>query len=151
MALRKLGRPAVPCTTTTTPLAGADIRGATAQARARLGHLPPDVVANLLASYGVEAEAVLGAAAGSVSGADRLCTGRESLESEAIFAVEREMAVQLADVVFRRTGLGTIGHPGLPCLQRCADIIGVRLGWGADERARQIRDTERQLPIAAGS
>ncbi len=72
--------------------------------------------------------------ASAPQGLERLTPERESVESEVVFAVEREMAVSLDDVVFRRTGLGTIGHPGLSCLQRCADIIGVRLGWGADQQ-----------------
>jgi glycerol-3-phosphate dehydrogenase len=153
LAMRKLGRPAVPCATRTTPLVGADIADVAAfrrDATLRFSHLAPEVVANLISSYGTQLWAVAGSGAAQAEGAGRLTSDRESLESEVIFAVEREMAVRLEDVVFRRTGLGTIGHPGFPCLQRCADIIGSRLGWGADERAQQIRDTERQFPISAG-
>jgi glycerol-3-phosphate dehydrogenase len=39
------------------------------------------------------------------------------------------MAVQLDDVIFRRTGLGTLGHPGRACVNRCATIMGDALGW----------------------
>jgi glycerol-3-phosphate dehydrogenase len=154
VALRKLARPAIPCATGITPLVGGDIQDVNAfrrEAGVRFSDLPRDTVANLVASYGTEADAVVGSRGGAVAAVGRLSAGRESLESDVVFAVEQEMAVRLDDVVFRRTGLGTIGHPGLSCLRRCADIIGVRLGWGADERARQIRDTERQFPIAAGS
>jgi glycerol-3-phosphate dehydrogenase len=153
LAMRKLGRPAVACATRTVPLVGADFPDIAAfrrNASARFSHLAPEVVANLISSYGTEIGVVAGSGAGSAGSAARLTSGRESLESEVIYAVEHEMAVRLEDVVFRRTGLGTIGHPGFSCLQRCADIIGVRLGWGADERTRQIRDTERQFPIDTG-
>ena len=154
VALSKLGRPPVPCSTMGTPLIGGDIQDSDAfrqEARVRFSRLPADVVSNLIASYGTEIGTVLELGGGPDSAGFRLDSSRESLESEVTFAVDQEMAVRLEDVVFRRTGLGTIGHPGLPCLERCADIIGVRLGWGADERARQVRETDRQFPIAAGS
>ena len=64
---------------------------------------------------------------------------RETIGAEVVYAVEQEMARQLADVVFRRTGLGTLGHPGEPALERCAAIMATRLGWSAAERAGQLR------------
>jgi CBS domain-containing protein len=39
-------------------------------------------------------------------------------------AVLEEMALTLEDAVFRRTGLGTLGHPGVTALARAADIMG---------------------------
>ena len=56
-------------------------------------------------------------------------------------AVREEMAVQLDDVIFRRTGLGTLGHPGRACLDRCASIMGVTLGWSDAYRAKQVAKT----------
>jgi glycerol-3-phosphate dehydrogenase len=153
LAIRKLGRPAVPCATRSTPLVGGNIQdlpALTKAAEARLSRLGPDVVANLVASYGAEIDEATDPDACAPQGLERLTSHRETVESEVAFAVEREMAVCLDDVVFRRTGLGTIGHPGLACLRRCADIIGVRLGWGADHKVQQIRQTERQFPIGAG-
>jgi glycerol-3-phosphate dehydrogenase len=153
LALRKLGRPAVPSVTGSTPLTGGDIRDLAAFAsdtERRYGHLGPEVVAHLVASYGSEVDAVLSAPGDPTGTLARLTPERESLEAEVDFAVEREMAVTLEDVVFRRTGLGTVGHPGLPCLRRCADIIGIRLGWGENQKDQQIRQTERQFPIGAG-
>ena len=57
-------------------------------------------------------------------------------------AVRHEMARTLEDVVFRRTGLGTIGHPGREALLRCAAIMADHLGWDEDEQARQIAAVE---------
>ena len=153
LALRKLRRPVVPCATRSTPLVGGDIRdlpALTRAAEARWRGLGADVVANLVASYGAEIDQVTTLHASTPRGLERLTPGRESVEAEVVFAVDQEMAVSLEDVVFRRTGLGTIGNPGMPCLRRCADIIGVRLGWGADHKVQQIRQTERQFPISAG-
>ncbi len=71
-------------------------------------------MANLVASYGAEIDEVTTLDAGRLEALERLTPGRESVEAEVVFAVDREMAVNLEDVVFRRTGLGTIGHPGCP-------------------------------------
>ena len=63
---------------------------------------------------------------------------RLTLAVEVEHAVQSEMALTLDDLLFRRTGLGTIGHPGEAVVARCADLMGALLGWDAAERARQI-------------
>jgi glycerol-3-phosphate dehydrogenase len=150
LLLQKLGKPPVPAATRSTPVVGGEMRDLAAfssDVHRRLGRLGPAVLAHLIASYGTEIDEVVG---GAEQLLEPVTPDRESLGAEVAFAVEREMAVCLADIVFRRTGLGTLGHPGLSCLRRCADIIGVRLGWGADQKDHQIRQTERQFPIGAG-
>ena len=52
--------------------------------------------------------------------------------------VQHEMACQLDDVIFRRTAVGTIGHPGQEALGKCADMMGELLGWDDSEKQRQI-------------
>jgi glycerol-3-phosphate dehydrogenase len=151
LALVKLGRPAVPCSTRSTPLVGAPASGQPGLAdriRNQAPGLPLETVDHLMRSYGHEALAVVALAAGGATGGHRLTPSRESIAAEVEFAVQDEMAMTLEDVVFRRTGLGTIGHPGMACLERCADIIGSRLGWDAAQRDQQIRLTERRFPIA---
>jgi hypothetical protein len=64
--------------------------------------------------------------------------GRESRLVEVAHAAESEMALHLADVIFRRTGLGTLGHPGRACLERCAAVMASRLDWDAARIAREI-------------
>lgn len=63
---------------------------------------------------------------------------RPTLAVEVEHAVREEMALTLDDLLFRRTGLGTIGHPGEAAVVRCADLAGNLLGWDAAEKARQI-------------
>jgi glycerol-3-phosphate dehydrogenase len=67
-----------------------------------------------------------------------LAPDRPTLAVEVAHAVQGEMALTLDDLLFRRTGLGTIGHPGEAALARCADLMGALLGWDAAEKARQI-------------
>jgi glycerol-3-phosphate dehydrogenase len=52
------------------------------------------------------------------------------------------MAVKLADVVFRRTGLGTLGHPGTDCLRTCAAILAEEQGWNAERTQLEIGEVE---------
>ena len=49
--------------------------------------------------------------------------------------------MQLDDVILRRTGLGTLGHPGRDCLDRCATMMGATLGWTDAYRAEQVAKT----------
>lgn len=142
LALRKLGRPYVPCTTRTTPL----VTGPPAEiVGERLGALDEDLAAHLLSAYGPEAAALLDAAGDG--GLSRLAPDRESVAAEARYAVAREMAVRLEDVVFRRTGLGTVGHPGLPCLRQTARLMGQALGWSDAEVELQVRRTDQVFPV----
>ena len=84
---------------------------------------------------------MLGAPPDPAEAPARLAADRISIEAEVGFAVREEMAVQLDDVIFRRTGLGTLGHPGRACLDRCATIMGGALGWTDAYRAEQVAKT----------
>jgi glycerol-3-phosphate dehydrogenase len=64
-----------------------------------------------------------------------------------LHAVQSEMAMRLQDVVFRRTAMGGLGHPGRAALDRAAAIMGRALGWSATETERQIADTEALFPM----
>ena len=145
LVVAKLGLDARPCQTARTPLMGGeieDLRSFLEQAERRFAdRVPPDVVRNLVQQYGREIDAVVGTPSGPPAAPARLAAGRTAIEAEVGFAVRDEMAVQLDDVIFRRTGLGTLGHPGRDCLNRCATLMGNALGWTAPYRAEQIART----------
>jgi glycerol-3-phosphate dehydrogenase len=58
--------------------------------------------------------------------------------------VREEMAQTLGDLVFRRTALGTFGHPGREALQACAAVAGDELGWDAARREAEIALVEKE-------
>lgn len=58
--------------------------------------------------------------------------------AETRHAVREEMAQHLEDVIFRRTELGTAGHPGDEILAVCADIMAEELGWDETQKQREI-------------
>ena len=97
--------------------------------------------------YGTEADAVIALGRDDPTALRHLTAARESIEAEVVFAVEKEMAVQLPDIVFRRTGLGTLGHPGEACLRRCATIMASRLGWTDGEIDDQVQRTRTLFPL----
>jgi glycerol-3-phosphate dehydrogenase len=151
VALEKLKRPAVPCRTSDTPLAGgeiSDLAGFEEAVARKWPDMDGALARHLVSAYGTEIDDLL-AVCREQTGWRRLAPERAAIEGEVHFAVDREMAVRLEDVIFRRTGLGTLGYPGDGCLRRCADIIGIRLGWTADRVADEIRRTE--LLFAVGS
>ena len=52
------------------------------------------------------------------------------------------MAQKLVDVVFRRTELGIVRHPGHDALKICAEVMATEMGW-TDDRIRQELDETR--------
>ncbi|HBG20174.1 MAG TPA: glycerol-3-phosphate dehydrogenase/oxidase [Desulfobulbaceae bacterium] len=60
------------------------------------------------------------------------------LFAEVRYFVREEMASTLADVVFRRSNLGSAECPGLSILTRIAEVMGGELSWTGEEQERQI-------------
>ena len=150
LVVAKLGLDPRPCQTARTPLVGGaieDVASFGREAERRFAdRVPPDVVQHLVQHYGSEIDVVVGTPVDPPRPATRLAADRSTIEAEVAFAVREEMAVQLDDVIFRRTGLGTIGHPGRACLERCAAIMGSALGWTDPYRAEQIAQTTALFP-----
>ncbi|MCB1970121.1 MAG: glycerol-3-phosphate dehydrogenase/oxidase [Geminicoccaceae bacterium] len=65
-------------------------------------------------------------------------TGTDVLGVEVLHAIRDEMAVNLADIVFRRTDLATAGHPGDEALRMAAVIAGRELGWNDGKVQEEI-------------
>jgi glycerol-3-phosphate dehydrogenase len=72
---------------------------------------------------------------------------------EVVHALRHEMACTLTDVVFRRTGLGTAGHPGGEALNKCAAFMAAEMGWDSDRLRQEIAAVEEiyrsLLPLAS--
>ena len=140
MIERRLGRRPRRAKTDRTPLGGvstgnfaAFVRGLQAVHR----HIEGEVVANLARNYGRAAEDVIAAANGDHALLTRLSPALPDRGAEAVYAIRREMALTLEDVVFRRTGIGTLGDPGAEAISRIAKIMAAELRWSAEETARQ--------------
>jgi glycerol-3-phosphate dehydrogenase len=69
-----------------------------------------------------------------------LCTEPPLLTAELLYFICEEMAVTLADVVFRRCGLASAECPERDILARVAGIMGGELGWSEAEEERQLAE-----------
>jgi glycerol-3-phosphate dehydrogenase len=69
-----------------------------------------------------------------------------TLKAEIIHAMDREMAVKLSDVVFRRTDMATGSNPGDLVLLECAKLMADKLGWDEDRIGREIQEVKNRFP-----
>ena len=113
-------------------------RSANAQAAGL--NLEPEQIEHLVGLYGPRAMAVLDRA-GRVGGMrERICPRNPDIAAQVEEAVEREWAVTLADLLLRRTGIGTSPCLGLDCAVRAARLMGQAAGWDETRQAQEIGD-----------
>ncbi len=112
--------------------------------------LAPDIRAGLSQQYGCRFDEVL--AAGSRQGGwlERIAPGCPVIKAEILHAVHKEYACRLADVILRRTELGSAGYPGDLVLKTCAGLMAVALKWSPERQAEEVRavqDHYRRLGV----
>ncbi len=132
---------------THTPVPGGDIsdfESFRAQCGKSLAGLPQATVDGLVRNFGTEYRAVLAQRETGDAAAPAL-VGKSTLLREVRYAVEREMAVRLDDVVMRRTDLAAGEHPGHIALERVAAEMAQRLGWSQQRTGEEIERTEAIL------
>ncbi len=142
MTYQKIGEEAPECLTDSTPLYGGGTgpfkRYLQKELRKHKKEYPKDVIENMKYQYGTEHGRVMVKAEGDSDLGEKVTPDRPDILAQVVYAVPDEMALHLDDVVFRRTGLGTIGNPGDDALKKCADIMGELLGWGDDDKEHEI-------------
>ena len=137
---RRAGHRLSPSRTSHLPLAGAkfeDMPSLEKEIASSLPAAPADVVSDVAKNYGDQYQAVLREA----SDAPELWTplkGTTTLAAEVRYACRRESALNLADIVFRRTGIGTAEKPRRDVVEQAAAIAARELGWGRNESQRQV-------------
>jgi len=93
----------------------------------------------LVRRYGTEAPAVARLAAATPHLAAPVATGATAIRAELVYAVQREMALTLPDLLIRRTHVfyETPGH-GLPEALALATLVAPDLGWDAARCAAEV-------------
>jgi glycerol-3-phosphate dehydrogenase len=66
------------------------------------------------------------------------------VKAEVRHGVREELALRLSDVVFRRTELGSAGHPGAEVLKVCATVMAAELGWDGARTRREVQEVENR-------
>lgn len=97
-------------------------------------------------NYGTEHAAILKLARDDNTLAEILNADGEIL-AQVTYAVKYEMARTLSDIVMRRTGVGTLGHPGEEVLRKVATVAAPALGWDNARIESEIRQTNDLLKI----
>jgi glycerol-3-phosphate dehydrogenase len=150
MLVVKLGLPGRKCVTGSEPLFEgriSDMKDFLARKKKEYQDiLAPEDVEELIKSHGSEIDTVVRHLQRHPSFMEKISPERETFAGEIDYAVREEMACTLADVVFRRTGLGTIGHPGDKALNRLAQMMGDILAWDrqkTDEEIERVNEKYR--------
>ncbi len=96
--------------------------------------------------YGTELEHVLKIAREHKNMALSVNADGEIL-AQVAYAARHEMAKKLMDILLRRTGMGTLGHPGNDVLKKIANIAASELGWAKDRVKEEINEVNNFLRI----
>jgi len=128
-----------------TPLYGGQMErfGAflSAEGRKRPYGLPEEIVRRLIYNYGSAYGQVLRYLDLDAGGSRALSEAVR--RAEVIHGIREEMAQKLADVVLRRTELGTAGHPGDEALRLCAEVMGAELGWSRARMEQELQEVRK--------
>jgi len=147
---RKLGVAVTPCRSADQPVAGGDIGPIDEHVDAVAGELakhgvPADAGRAVAMHYGSRWRELLAYLEADASAAQPV-GGSTTIWAQVPHAVEREMARTLADVVWRRTDLGTGAYPGRAVLTALAARMAAMLGWDEAEQARHVAAVVRRYP-----
>jgi len=110
------------------------------------GRFGAETVRRLVANYGVNIKPMLTAIESESALAAPIPGAMATIRAEIEFVLEREYVVKLADLMLRRTDLGSHGPPQPESISYCADRMAARMNWDAEERRRNIRELLSHYP-----
>ncbi len=148
-AEKRIGKRLSPCRTHKQRLVGSDIDDIEAfisSIKRQNSDFSPATVEYLGRHYGTEYDKVLILARQDARLAETLNADGEIL-AQVAYAARNEMALTLKDILFRRTGIGTLGHPGREVLLKVADIAAKELGWSPDKMQANILEAEQAFKL----
>lgn len=149
LAAVKLGKEPGPCLSRDAYLDGCEIPSLSAflsSAPQRLAGAEPSTALTLSQFYGNEAAAVWALGQDDPEMARPLNEDGEIM-AQVVYAARYEMARTLNDILLRRTGLGTLGHPGAEVLQQAARVAARELGWDQARREQESTRLEAALRV----
>ena len=151
LAVKKAGLQSLPSKTHSTQLNGGNIDSFTAfmehaQKNAPVG-FDPKLIEHLVHTYGANFPGIVQTIMEQAEYIETLSPDFKVTTGEVLHAVRHEMALKLADVVQRRTELGTTSLPSEQVLRRCAEIMGDELGWDKIRQSREIDEVRKLYPL----
>lgn len=115
---------------------------------AKAGHprVPEDVALHLACTYGMRAMELARAMAKDASACERLVAGRPEVMAQVDFAVSKELAATVCDVMIRRTQLFYRDREqGLGAAPRVAARMAALLGWDEARTAKELARYEAEV------
>jgi glycerol-3-phosphate dehydrogenase len=132
LVCRKLNHQAK-CSTATTQVWGGQIDTVSEYIASAIQNCPPgltaDTVQRLIYNYGSVYPALVNLIRRSPDLGQPLSYQCAVTPAEVLYAVRNEMAQTLTDIVFRRTEMGSAGHPGDAALRAAAAIVADECSW----------------------
>jgi glycerol-3-phosphate dehydrogenase len=151
VALRKLGLAERPCRSHEEPLFGGATGHFPTFLRAAVNGSPAgttsETIRRLAHRYGAYYLRILAYGRDEPELLDRVTDSAPVTKAEVVHTVRYEMAVTLADVILRRTGLGAAGMPDPACLRACAELMATELGWDQGQIDCQVEAVYDAYPF----
>jgi glycerol-3-phosphate dehydrogenase len=147
LVFKRLGSISPICKTSQIPIYGGETTTNSNTENSFPECISEDASKRLSRSYGSRASEVVTYAKLDPEWGKTVGEGSSVLCCEILHAVRAEIAVRLADVVLRRTELGTAGCPPKSCLKNVAQIMARELGWDKRRQAREIDEVVAMYSI----
>ena len=153
MVARKLKAETKTCDTAQAPLPGAaGNHRAKVEALARAHpELAPSAAENLARNYGAQSDRLMKLASSDPTLLHSVSQALPDIAAQVVHAVREEMAMTLEDVVFRRTGLGTLGPLEASAIETVSTLMARELGWSEPERLKQVESLNWRYEPLAGA
>lgn len=143
---QKLGRKPVKCLTSAIPVHGGVIDRFEEFVDRALSKTPrgigKETQRHLLQTYGSKYQEILQYCDDNPIWSQPASIDSPVINAEVLHGCRVEMAQKLSDVIFRRTELGTAGHPGDSCIENCAAIMAKEMGWDKKRMTREIEEVQ---------
>ena len=137
---RRLGRKSPPCTTKQRPTPGAVFSATELKQYLSQQGLSQRSLDRLIALYGGRARDVVAEAQNDKALLNVIHEPSGAIGAELIFAMKREFASSLTDVLARRLLLAFQPSHALESVDAIARLVGERMGWTAKQRAAEIAE-----------
>ena len=104
-------------------------------------------IEHLVYTYGSEYQKLLECVQMQTDSARRIDPPLPVTVAEVQHAVQYEMALTLADVMGRRTELGSTGLPSMAALQKCASLMSHEFQWSPERQQQEIDSVIQAYPF----
>jgi len=151
LAVNQLGMKTKKCQTHMTQLSGGKIEDFRGFLRNALLKIPRVIhertTEHLVYTYGSEYQKLVEGMLRQPELARRIDPPLPVTVAEVEHAIHHEMALTLADVMGRRTELGSTGLPSMATLQKCASIISREFQWSSEHQQQEINSVIQAYPF----